>query len=104
MLGFEGKTGKRGRPRGTLDKRYAEYGGVWGFRREMRRRDRAERLQYMQNARAMSRGTFAGLGLRPPTPPNPNRARESATFPDTDGSVDMADFNNIVDEATSTYD
>jgi len=43
------RTGKRGRPFGTYDPRYAAYGGVYGFRRAQSQMNRQQRQQYLQN-------------------------------------------------------
>jgi hypothetical protein len=41
-------TGQRGRPRGSLDKRYAAYGGVYGYRRYVSEQKRLLREQFQQ--------------------------------------------------------
>jgi hypothetical protein len=43
----------RGRPRGTLDKRYAQFGGVYGYRRWVGKQKRALREQLMRQKEAM---------------------------------------------------
>ena len=43
----------RGRPRGSLDKRYAQYGGVFGYRRYVSDQKRALRIQFQRQQQMM---------------------------------------------------
>lgn len=82
------KSGKRGRPAGTLDKRYAAYGGVYGYRKAMAL-ERFKQRQAILQARAVTPQQQYIL--------NQIRARqqynaqdiEQKTIPDTRGQVDI---------------
>lgn len=96
-------TGRRGRPRGSLDQRYAQYGGVYGYRKYMAQQMRLQRIE------AMKRATI-----------NPQQAEvirrieqrqqyeqqnpENKIIPDTYGNVPMRRIQQDIDDAVNLVD
>jgi hypothetical protein len=91
------RSGARGRPRGTYDKRYAEYGGVYGFRKIQAQQLRMQRMEYLRsraitpeqqqilaNIMAQKRGEAM----------NP----EARVIPSTQGRVPMRSFMQEIDD------
>lgn len=50
-----GAPGQRGRPRGSLDPRYAQYGGVYGWRKAMAQQRRMQKLAIQQQQERLRR-------------------------------------------------
>lgn len=95
------RTGKKGRPAGTLDKRYAAYGGVYGYRKILAARLREQRLQINRRYQVSpgQEQVLQQVAMRQQAARvNP----EAQIFPDTDGNVNMNKiFKDIMDAANA---
>jgi hypothetical protein len=106
-----GGAGKRGRPHGTLDPRYAKYGGVFQYRKWLSQQKRLAKIQGQ------------GQPMQQQVPPQmiiPQQqyaqyaaqqkqrqqiAMEQDTFPDTSGEIfNMKKLQKEIDDATNIYD
>ena len=97
------KTGRRGRPIGSYDPRYQQWGGVYGFRRAMRQQLAIQRMEAMrrtqvspQQEQVLNRFAMQQQAQRM----NP----ESRTIPDTTGKVSLKGINQEIDEAAHLVD
>jgi hypothetical protein len=96
-------TGKRGRPAGTYDKRYAVYGGVYGFRKVLSTQLRQQRMEAMQRATISPQQQIILNQIRQrqmQEQMNP----ESAIIPSTNGQVPMNKIFQEIDDATRLVD
>jgi hypothetical protein len=90
--------GRSGRPSGTYDRRYAAYGGVYGYRKMLAAKLRAERIQMMREATVnpRQRAILSQVEVRDAAVRmNPERR----TFPDSSGKINMSSFMQEVDDA-----
>ena len=89
---------KRGRPKGTLDVRYAAYGGVYGFRKAIAHQRRLEKLQAQQRAtitpqqQAVINQFQAKQQMQMMNP-------ENKIIPDTYGNVYLGDLMEEINRA-----
>ena len=91
--------GKRGRPRGTLDPRYAKYGGVYGYRKWLSTQLRIKRMEALRS-NAITPEQQQILRNIEARKRAPGMSREAQIIPDTDGGVDMNQiFKDINDSA-----
>lgn len=88
------KSGKRGRPAGTLDKRYAAYGGVYGYRKAMAL-ERFKQRQAILQARAVTPQQQAILNQMRMRDEYARSNPEAQIIPDTRGDVFL---DGIMDE------
>ena len=97
------RTGKKGRPAGTLDKRYAAFGGVYGWRKYQATQLKIARMNAMQQA-TVSPEQQAYL--------NQMRARQQAsqmnperrTIPTTFGTIPLKGIMDEIDAASNIFD
>lgn len=93
----------RGRPRGTIDPRYAQYGGVYGYRKAMalERYKQKLALQRQYSISPQQEQVLRNIQLR-------EQARmqnpESKTIPDTYGNVRLNDIMGEIDFSTNLID
>jgi len=90
------KSGKIGRPKGTYDKRYAPYMGVYNFRKQQALERFKQRQQILQD-RALTPQQQYQLQLIRQREQASRMNPEAQIFPDTDGSVFLQE---IFDEIT----
>ena len=82
------KSGRRGRPKGTLDQRYAAYGGVYGYRKYMATQLKIQRMEAMRRnaVTPQQQAVLAQIEARRQyNQSNP----EGQIIPNTNGNVDM---------------
>ena len=95
--------GSRGRPKGTFKDIYAQYGGVYGFRKAQaleRFKQRQQILnQYAVNPR--QRQILAQIQARDQAQ---MQNQETKTIPDTTGKSFIGNFNQEVDDAANLFD
>lgn len=95
--------GKRGRPVGTYDKRYANYGGVYGYRKQLNAKLRIQKLQAMQRAtiNPQQQAVLDTMAAR-------ERARqldpEQRIIPDTSGKVSLKKYHDEIWEYSNLVD
>ena len=86
--------GKVGRPRGTYDKRYAAYGGVYGYRKILAAKLRAQRIELQRRA-TISPGEQMVINRIAFQQRQQYMNPENKSIPDTYGQVPT---RNIMDE------
>lgn len=99
-----GTSGGRGRPSGTFDQRYAQYGGVYGYRKFLAQQRWKERQQILQNSVTNPRQREILNQIRAREESN-MQSPERRTFPDTNGNIptmrtihsEINDYANMVD-------
>ena len=95
--------GRAGRPKGSLDPRYAQYGGVYGYRKFLAHKFRMEKLSALQQAninpqqQALINQYEAQRRARA-------MDRESQPIPDTTGGVHLKGIFNEIDNAANLVD
>lgn len=80
------RTGRRGRPKGTYDQRYANFGGVYGYRKFLAQQRWKERQQILQNSVTNPRQK-AILRQIQQRDEMQRMSPESRTIPDTAGNI-----------------
>jgi hypothetical protein len=98
-----GRGGGRGRPKGTYDTRYAKYGGVYGYRKVLAQQLRERRMQ-MQRQSQISPEQEQALAVIQARQQMQRANPERQVFPDTNGAVDMAGYNNDINNAVNLVD
>jgi hypothetical protein len=93
-------TGKKGRPKGTLNPLYAKYGGVYGYRKAMAHERMMARLQAQQQTN-VSPEQRQYLQLLAQRKQQSQQDVERQTFPDTYGQVNMKGIFSDIDDATN---
>lgn len=96
-------TGKRGRPRGTLDQRYAQYGGVYGYRKWQATQLKIARMEAMRRTAVtpQQQAVLAQIERRNQMQRmNPERR----IIPDTAGDVYLNDIMGDIDRAANAVD
>lgn len=96
-------TGRRGRPRGTVDPRYAPYGGVYGFRKAQALAIRQARLEAMRRATVTPQQELLLRQIearRMAEMQNPERK----TIPSTYGRVPISGIMEEIDSASKLFD
>ena len=87
-------TGRRGRPQKSYDQRYAQYGGVYGYRKYLANQYRMQRMEALRRATITPQQQVVMQQIE-----SRERQRqmspEGRVIPDTSGNVDM---NSIFDE------
>lgn len=97
------RTGKKGRPKGTVDPRYAQYGGVHGYRKWLAMKNREMRLQQMRKYQvtpqqdAYLRQLEARQAVLREDP-------ERRTIPNTYGKVPLRSIQDEINSATHIFD
>jgi hypothetical protein len=94
--------GGRGRPRGSYDRRYAEYGGVYGYRKALSARLallKASAMRQSQVSPDEERVIQSIQQRRQAQLQSP----ESKTIPDTYGSVPLKGLMDEIDRATNLF-
>jgi len=92
------KSGRKGRPRGSLDKRYAAYGGVYGWRKYQASQLRMQRLE-QQRKMAVTPQQEQQLRVIQQRQMVQRQDPERKTFPDTYGQVDLNSIFRDIDDA-----
>lgn len=92
------RTGRRGRPRGSFDPRYAKYGGVYAYRKLLNASLRERKAQYLRQLAVtpQQQAVLNQIEAR-------NRARqvnpENQVIPDTRGETPIGSFEDEVNAA-----
>lgn len=92
--------GKRGRPKASYDKRYAAYGGVHGYRRQLTLRLQQQRLENYRRlaVNPQQQAILSQIEAR-------ERARqtspENQIIPDTNGRVPLRSINDEINDAAN---
>jgi hypothetical protein len=92
------KSGKRGRPRGSLDRRYAAYGGVYGWRKHQAAQLRMQKMQ-MQRQTSVTPQQEQQLRYIQQRQMAVRQDPERQIFPDTTGNVDLNSIFRDIDSA-----
>jgi hypothetical protein len=97
----QGYTG-RGRPRGSFDSRYAQYGGVYGYRKAMAQQRWKERREILERSvtNPRQRAIFQQIQQREEMR---LRSPESRTIPDTAGQVPTKSIMDEINDATNIF-
>ena len=95
--------GKRGRPVGTKDPRYAAYGGVYGWRKAQALANRQARLQMMRQS-TVSPQQEAYLRQLEARNQAVRQDPERRVFPDTNGGVNLRGIQSEIDNAAHIFD
>jgi hypothetical protein len=96
-------TGRRGRPSGSFDPRYAKYGGVYGYRKYLATQLRIQRMEALRRAtinpqqQAVLNQIERREQLRRMNP-------ENKAIPDTSGTIFMADIQKDINNAVNLVD
>jgi hypothetical protein len=90
----------KGRPRGSFDNRYKQFGGVYGYRKFIAARNRQQQMQSYQNSQLSPEEQQLLMQLRAK---NSQPSPESRTFPDTTGKFDFKQIWSNVDEASHLF-
>ena len=97
------KTGKRGRPTGSYDTRYARYGGVYGYRKVLSAQLQQQKLSAMRNATISPQQQTILSQMEAQA-----RARrvnpENQIIPDTNGVVRTKTIHDEIWEASHLVD
>ena len=102
-VGSKRVTGKRGRPRGSYDTRYARYGGVYGWRKFQAAQIRLAKIQAMRRATVTPQQQAILNQIEARRRMN-QFDMEREPIPRTQGKVNMQDFFSEVDEASNLVD
>jgi len=96
-------TGRRGRPKGSYDLRYAKWGGVYGYRKAMAQNRRLERIQALRDASVTPRQqqTLRRIEMRNQME---QQRKERNPFHGTSGSVQLGEIMNEINRATNLVD
>lgn len=92
-----------GRPKGTLDKRYAAYGGVYNFRKIQAQQRRLQRIAAMQRATISPQEQAVINQVRQQQMSNAQNP-EMRIVPDTNGKIDMKKYFQDIDSAANLID
>lgn len=96
-------TGQKGRPRGSYDKRYEQYGGVYGYRKFLANQLRIQRLEaFRRNAvtpqqQAILQRFEQQARYRQMNP-------ENKVIPDTSGSTPVAGYHQEIERYANLVD
>jgi hypothetical protein len=99
--GYKGY-GKKGRPVGTLDSRYAQYGGVYGYRKAMALKRWKERQQILENSAVSPKQQIILRQIRAREQAQ-RQSIESRTIPDTLGYIDIGYITKEINDATNIF-
>jgi len=98
---IQGKTsGRIGRPKGTLDKRYAQYGGVYEFRKAMAQKRKIERMQLLRSIAVSPRQQEVLRRIEARDNYNQQNP-EGKAIPDTSGGVFMSGIMDEINRASN---
>lgn len=95
-------TGRRGRPKGSYDQRYAQYGGVYGYRKMLNQKLREQRLEAMRRTAVTPQQEAVIRQIearRMAEMQNPERK----TIPSTYGQVSMRGLMDEIDSASNIF-
>lgn len=103
LIGSGIKTGKKGRPKGSYDPRYAQYGGVYGYRKLLNASLRQQRIQQAQQGELnpQQRELLNRFAAQQNIVQN---APENRPIPDTTGRFNLRSLNQEIDEAANLVD
>jgi hypothetical protein len=92
----------RGRPRGSFDSRYAQYGGVYGYRKAMAQQRWKERREILERSvtNPRQRAIFQQIQQREEMR---MRSPEAQTIPNTYGKVPMKNIFDEINDATNIF-
>lgn len=93
----------RGRPKGTLDKRYAAYGGVYGFRKFMSQQRALQRFQ-AQRAATISPEQASFLNQVEAQKRAQQQNPEQRAIPDTTGKINLDKYMKEIMDAAGAVD
>jgi len=96
------KTGKRGRPSGSYDPRYAKFGGVYGYRKVLNAQLRAQRLQNVR-ATAITPQQETILDQYQRNQVAMQTAPENQTIPDTTGKINLRSIHQEADDFANLF-
>ncbi len=97
------KTGRRGRPRGSFDQRYARYGGVYGYREALRKQRRQQSMRFKESIALNPRQKIALANIKSRERFQEER-RRAGTFPDTSGEMNIGDFTGNINRFANMVD
>jgi hypothetical protein len=91
---------KAGRPMGTYNKMYAQYGGVYGWRKAMAQQRRLQQLEYLRSVAQTpnQQAAFRSIEARRMAQ---MRDMEAAPIPNTNGQVYLSDIMDEIDLAAN---
>lgn len=92
--------GGRGRPRGSFDSRYAQYGGVYGYRKALAIRNAQIRAQLLRD-RAVTPQQQQILAQIEARNRMQQMSPENQTIPDTQGVVRTRSIHQEIDDAAN---
>lgn len=92
--------GRRGRPRGSFDSRYAAYGGVYGYRKQLNASLRIQKLQALRNS-AINPQQQAILAQIEARQRQQQQAPENQIIPDTSGNVRLRSIHDEITDAAN---
>ena len=92
--------GRRGRPVGSYDSRYAQYGGVYGYRKMLNAQLRQQRMESLRRAtiNPQQQQVLNQIERREQIR---RQSPESKTIPDTAGNVFMSDIMRDINDASN---
>jgi len=96
------KAGFRGRPRGSYNPLYAQYGGVYGYRKAMSHKRALERLA-AKRAAQISPQQAQVLNQYQAQQYAQRQSPEGRIIPDTTGNVGIGQINNEIDDAANLF-
>jgi hypothetical protein len=96
------KSGKIGRPKGTYDKRYSSFGGVYNFRK-LQAMERFKQRQQILQDRALTPQQQYQLQLIRQREQASRTNIEAQTFPDTRGQVDIDSITREINDAANIF-
>jgi len=95
------KTGKRGRPHGSYDQRYAKWGGVYGYRKAMAQKRRLERIRLQQQGQITPRQRQTLQRIEYQRAVSQQQRRANDPFFGTDGNVQLGNIMQQINDATN---
>ena len=98
------KTGKRGRPSGSYDQRYAQWGGVYGYRKAMAQKRRLERIRLQQQGQITPRQRDTLQRLEYQRAVSQQQRRANDPFFGTDGNVQLDSIQQQINDACNLVD
>ncbi len=96
-------TGRRGRPVGTLDQRYAKFGGVYGWRKYQATQLRIQRMEALRRATVNPRQQQV-LNQIEARDRYQQQNPENRVIPDSSGTVFMSNIMDEINRATNLVD
>lgn len=92
----------RGRPRGSYDPRYAQYGGVYGYRKILNAELRARRIEQARRLAVTPRQQYE-LNQIEARRRVQQDAPENQVIPDTTGNIPTRSIHQEIDDAANIF-